>query len=466
MTGLATGGVRKRGATWWLRYRVEGERYEESAYTGDERQARALLAQRRREIREGTWRPPAAREGALRVEEARRALARAIDAAPEAAPLTVKAYLAAWIKRRREAGVRKVHDEERYFTVHVEPAIGKHALAEVTRVEIRDLMTKVGEYTSETTKKRLAPRTVLHVYRTLATAFADARDDGLIPATPCTLRTRRGELPVKRDSDPTWRAEAVYTREELEKLISNEKIAIDRRVYYALLGLAGLRSSEAASIAWRSYDAAARPLGRLVVATQAESGLKTRETKTGETREVPVHPTLAALLAEWKLRGFPLQFGGRPRPDDPIVPARSSTRDAVRMRSKKMHERLVEDLETLELRDVPSPRHALRATFLSRLEIDGANMAIARRATHAAPTDVVGGYVRVRWDDVCREIGKLQVQLRPTLAKVIALPVARVASGAGGGTSGDNLGDNRPLRAAFSRKSERGGRDLNPRPPA
>lgn len=70
-------------------------------------------------------------------------------------------------------------------------------------------------------------------------------------------------------------------------------------------------------------------------------------------------------------------------------------------------------LPAAEVRRVPSARHAQRATFLTLLEADGANMAIARRATHRAPTDVVGGYIRSTWAQVCDEISKLALALPP-----------------------------------------------------
>lgn len=39
-------------------------------------------------------------------------------------------------------------------------------------------------------------------------------------------------------------------------------------------------------------------------------------------REMPVHPTLARVLAEWKLSGFERFTGCPPRPEDLIVPSR------------------------------------------------------------------------------------------------------------------------------------------------
>lgn len=424
-----TGGVYKRGDTWWIHYRVDGERYFESADTGDERAARSLLAQRRREIRDGTWTPPGQRS----------------EAAPAPAPavLTVRAYLAAWVERRKAAGVRTVRNDALFFETHVNPAIGDLALVDVTRVHVRDLVGKVSSYVSKATGETLSPRYVLHVYRTLATAMHDAVLDGLIPATPCTLRTRRGELPKLRDKDPKWRAQAVYSREEAEQMLTDARIPPDRRMIYGLQLLGGLRAMEAAGRRWQDYDATAKPLGRLVVATQADGAQGDRETKTGEIRDVPVHPTLARMLETWRREGFPMLFGRRPDPEDPIVPSRNDVEGRCFRTRSAMYDRLLDDVTRIKLRRVPALQHSMRATFLSLLELDGANMAIARRATHAAPSDVVGGYIRVRWEDLCREIAKLQIG-----GNVVSLAARRASNDH---ASGDSHGDSQAGGAISSR---------------
>lgn len=437
-TRRETGGVRKRGNVWWIHYRVDGARYFESAETGDKRAALAMLVERRREIRDGTWKAPSERVAEKRVEEAQRQLAAALRAAPEAAPLTVREYLERWLERRREAGTRNARTEALLMTDHVLPVIGDLALVDVTRVHVRDVVAAMQSKPSPHTGGPYAPRSVIHMYRCLATAMHDAVLDRLIPVTPCTLRTRRGELPRKRDKDPKWRARAVYTREEAERLLSDERVPLDRRVLYALQLLGGLRAMEAAGLRWSAYDARAEPLGRLTVATQADGADEESETKTGEIREVPVHPTLAALLAEWRLSGFAMLFGRRPEAEDPIVPSRNDA-GARSFRSRSaMYDRMVLDVTRIELRRVPALQHSMRATFLSLLEVDGANMAIARRATHRAPSDVVGGYIRVQWADLCREIGKLRLERRGLLSNVVALPVRKVANGGPGATRGDN----------------------------
>jgi hypothetical protein len=45
-----------------------------------------------------------------------------------------------------------------------------------------------------------------------------------------------------------------------------------------------------------------------------------KTTKTDPVKHVPVHPTLAAMLAEWKLGGWAAMMGRAPGPDDLIVP--------------------------------------------------------------------------------------------------------------------------------------------------
>ncbi|MBN1206725.1 MAG: hypothetical protein JXB05_17715 [Myxococcaceae bacterium] len=75
-----------------------------------------------------------------------------------------------------------------------------------------------------------------------------------------------------------------------------------------LQGISALRHGEAASLRWKHYDPNTRILARLVIATSYDKG----HTKTKRTRYMPVHPTLAALLAEWKLQGWPELMGRTP----------------------------------------------------------------------------------------------------------------------------------------------------------
>src|SRR5205823_8723000 len=94
----------------------------------------------------------------------------------------------------------------------------------------------------------LAPRTIRHIYALLHVLFADAVANELIAATPCVLKERRKELPPKRDDDPTWRKGAVFSREEVEALISDTRVPEERRVLYALLFLSAPRFRESSAL--------------------------------------------------------------------------------------------------------------------------------------------------------------------------------------------------------------------------
>jgi hypothetical protein len=75
-----------------------------------------------------------------------------------------------------------------------------------------------------------------------------------------------------------------------------------------------VRPGEAAALRWRHYDPAIKPLGKLLVA-RSYNTRKNREksTKTDAVKHVPVHPVLAAMLAEWKLDGWAEMVGTRRR---------------------------------------------------------------------------------------------------------------------------------------------------------
>jgi hypothetical protein len=89
-------------------------------------------------------------------------------------------------------------------------------------------------------------------------------------------------LPKNVDKDPTFRANAIYTRAELEQLISDERILEDRRVLHALKGLAGLRQGEAGRLRWRHYVTDLDPLGALAKNCDP-SGIR-KATRIGEDR--------------------------------------------------------------------------------------------------------------------------------------------------------------------------------------
>ena len=319
----------------------------------------------------------------------------------EEGPLTVARYVKTWLDERRQRGFEDVKTDEGRLK-HA-ASLGHLILSSVRPRDIRDLVrtlsAKIGP-----AKTDMAPRTVRHVYGTLHTMFEDALADELIEANPCVLK--RGELPKKRDKDPTWRAGAVFTREEVERIISDERIPHDRRVLDALLFLAGLRFGESAALRFSDYDATMKPLGRIRLTQSYSTKKRTlKSLKTEQPREIPVHPTLAKILAQWKLHGWQATMGRPPREDDLLVPSR----EGRNRNSNHMLRCLHEDLGRIGLRS--RRQHDARRTFISLARGDGARADILRWITHGPTGDIVDLYTTLPWETLCAEVSKLRIAL-------------------------------------------------------
>jgi integrase len=347
------------------------------------------------------------REDAVRYAKSAQA---AIDAkvAPRASDdVTLREHVTRWLAQRAESGHDWKKDRGRMAN-HVLPAIGSLGLRQVTAAMIRELVHALRF------RKKLANRTVRNVYSVLSACMRDAEIDGLIDKSPCVLDER--QLGPVIDKDPEWRASALFTRQEAAAMVSDPRIPLDRRVVYAFGLLAGLRPGEAAALRWRSYEPTAPVLGRLTAA-KAYSTTNSREkgTKTNAVKTVPVHPMLAALLAEWR-SGWRDMFGREPEPDDLIVPlppnVKRTTRTGERFRGWDYTGRRWREIDLPMLGWRARGVYDTRATFITLAIDDGADRDILReRVTHAKPRrDAFDGYDRgERWEQTCREVAKLNL---------------------------------------------------------
>jgi integrase len=327
----------------------------------------------------------------------------------EKGPPTVARYFEDWIAKRRERGIASADDDEARVRKHALKVLGPLRLEEVRPQHLRDLVRDLQRTKKD--GKQLAPRTVLHVYGVLRVMFSDAVTEELIRATPCVLKQRRGELPKKLDKDSTWRSTAVYQRSEVESLISDPRIPLRRRTLYALEFLAGMRVNEITPRRWRQYEPDLKPLGKLTVATgyNLKKKLEKGTTKTGHTREVPIHPVLARVLADWKLSGWERQYGRAPTPDDLIIP-RMAGGGSKHLSSTSALKRLHEDCDLLGIRR--RRQHDARRTFISLALADGAHRDLLKWVTHGPEGDIVGAYTTLPWSTLCVEVLKVRVELR------------------------------------------------------
>lgn len=330
--------------------------------------------------------------------------------------LTVKAYGERWMKGRPAQGIATADDEARRLRLHAWPLIGGVALKDLRPHHIRD-MVRALRVKNSARGTLLAPRTVRHVYGTLHSMLQEAVVDELLMANPCVLK--RGELPGKIDKDPMWRQGAIFTRDEVEMLISDPRIPEHRRLMTALMVLGGLRPGEGAALRFRHYDQNQSPLGRLSVVASWDPRLKTdTSTKTENPRSVPVHPVLAELLASWIRGGFERRHGRPPRPDDLITPNRDGEHRDPRRSLKSFHL----DLKTLGLRK--RRQHDLRRTFTTLAQADGAPKNILHWITHGPTGDITDLYTSFPWEVLCREVSKLNISLKEGQALKVVQAVA------------------------------------------
>lgn len=322
---------------------------------------------------------------------------------------TVLAWAEEWKKHRTGWNAKP---EWRQQQRHVLPELGAMKIADVRPKHIRDVVRRLKA-------KGLAPRTIKNIWWVMSSMFSDAIVEELIETSPCVLKKKDRPAPA-RDKDRTWRKSAVYSRAEVELLISSELVPIDRRVAWAL-NFGGLgRLGELSALRWRHYDEGRGPLGCLTVESSYTRVNKVEKaTKTEVAREVPVHPTLAAILAEWRLHGWFATFGRHPKPSDLVLPNRAGRH----ITDNNLYMGRQHDFEALGIR--PRTWHDGRRTFISLGQADGARRDVLKAITHN-PGEVMDGYTVFPWPTLCEAVACLKLERRSGALRV--LPTVRTTS--------------------------------------
>jgi integrase len=157
----------------------------------------------------------------------------------DAGDTTVEEHLKRWLADSVRDTVRQ-RTYERYESivrVHLTPALGTVKLTVLTPAHVRGLYR-------EKLDSGLAPRTVLHIHRTLPKALPHATDDGLIP--------RNAASPVK---PPQPRGEEIrpLSRDQVRTLL--DTVSGDRlEALYVVAVTAGLRRGELQGLRWDDLD--------------------------------------------------------------------------------------------------------------------------------------------------------------------------------------------------------------------
>ncbi len=327
-------------------------------------------------------------------------------------------------------GARKTRNnksERQFFRNHIVPELGPRPMKDIRVDEIRGLFGIEGKLVA----KGLSNKSVCDGYGLVRTMYKRAiRDDKertdrtnqarvaaekvahVIFDTPCVLRG--DELPDKDVLSARSRTPGAYTRVELVSLISDERIPLDRLILHALMLLTGMRHGEASGLKWKMIDEQARPLWAIDLRTQYDGKpLKGKGQAGGNPREIPVHPVLAIILAEWKREGFAKIYGRAPMPDDYVVPTRRRGKRAMSFRkphaSLESHTR---DCEAIGI--APRRVHDMRHTFISLARGDGADRDILEKVTHNAKGKMIDHYTHLDFTPKCRAVAALRLDLSAT----------------------------------------------------
>jgi integrase len=400
-------GIRKRKTTTPPFYAYEiyffagptlGQRFERVGT--DMRHAKRQLAERLREVAEGSYEPGKRSRGKITVSE----------------------FAEQWLAEREHDVITIKLDRTR-FRLHILPAIGDLPVGAVETHHIVDLLAQLQRKMSARYKRLLSKNTIRNVYANVNTMFSDAEQRGYALRNPCA-GLRRAQRPRKgRRADTQG---PVLDADQTSRLISDTRIPIDRRTFYALEFLTGSRFGEAAGFRWRDYDAGRQPLGHLRLDHQYNGlPLKGRRGEPGPARDIPVHPTLAASLARWKTEGFRAMHGRDPTRDDFIVPSPVGT-----CRSRRACAYWIKrDCATTGV-EAKEATHVGRRTFITIAIANGAPEAWVKRITHNANGDVLSGYTVNDWPAMCDAVNRIPVRTI-ALGQVIELDATKKRVGSG-----------------------------------
>jgi integrase len=205
----------------------------------------------------------------------------------DAGKQTVEEYLARWLSNSvRDTVPRRTYERyESIVWVHLTPAIGKVKLKTLTLDHVRGLYRKKLD-------GGLAPRSVLHIHRSLSRALKQATDDGLIPRNAAALvkppRPRREEIrPLNRDQVQGLLEAA---REDRLEALNVATVT------------AGLRRGELQGLQWEDLDLEAGALQVRRTLSEPRGGYIFEAPKSGKGRNIRLTQRARTALREHRKR--------------------------------------------------------------------------------------------------------------------------------------------------------------------
>jgi integrase len=361
---------RRDSRLWWVCWSdISGDRRRESTGLTDLEAARQVLAELERRV------------------AARRSLT-------QAATQTVADHARALLEARARVGTVPAKDETAVLLEHLRGPMRGVPLCDLRYHHVVEWMRELAER-----RPMDAPPTralYMMLYRMLEGAVAD----GLIPTNPCrpAEESEAGALAA----DVERRLSNHFTRDELERLITDPRVDRARRAQWAVLALTGARIGEVLALRVRHCDLQRLPLGRLLIAGRWDSKQrKIAPSRSGLPREVPVHRALMGMLAQHLREVLPARLGRAPVMDDLLFPSQGG--GPQQAGTTLAH--LQRDLEVLGIRK--GNLHTLRRTFFAVGRQSGMTAAALRLISgEGRPTDQDTSFA-----SQCAEISKVEVSV-------------------------------------------------------
>ena len=233
----ATRGVfRHQSGEWAIRYQCGLGHVHEQKIGRDKTQAKDEHSTRRLRVRQDpAWCPRSERV------EARAAAERRV-----AERVTLQAYAEKWLVANRPHWRPTTHEKySRAFDLHIYPSLGGKALVDITRAEVRSLL-------SDKRVEGLALNTINNaVLVPLRALFYAALDDGKVPTNPATRHMRHIRASTEKDA----RTVDFLSDEELTVLLTTADADYPQHAdFLHVLALTGLREGEGCGLQWGDVD--------------------------------------------------------------------------------------------------------------------------------------------------------------------------------------------------------------------
>lgn len=343
----------KRGITYWIATSFRGRKYWERSGT-NKRAAQALDAQRRREVKEGTFRPDRL-----------------------TAAMTVKSFATQWLDGRKN---RNAQTDRRLLELHV-LSVGWFASLPMGDVRPKHLLKLIAEVRAAA---KLAEKSISLTIDLLRVMFRDAVIGDTITSTPYVVP--RGTL--KRSGEKRKAYDAAEVVELLVRPLEVSWLTWNHVAFYT-----GMRCGEICGLRWGDWDDSTLPLGALDVERQYAGQVL----KTERTRTVPVHPALRDRLLVWREQWEAIQCR-EPTRDDLMFPGR----DGKALTKSSAYKAWLRSCAAAHVtnRSVHSTRH----TFITFALRGGAVEKDLLLVTHNPKGEIIDRYNDRAWATYCKAV--------------------------------------------------------------